>query len=303
MPVALAAVGANRTLSYIAEVTYGTTPATPTMKYVRAKSGAKFELKRDTFASKEISPTRQAVSLTYGNRSGSGDVPFDLSYGSFDDFLEAVMGGTWTTNVLKIGNTKRSFTFEDAYPDISIFEKNTGVVFSGFSLSVKPNAVVDGSFTHQFKDQVSAAVTAATSTTTANTNPVFDSFTGTMTEAGAAIAIVTGIDIKVDQAANASNVLFDATTQQISLGTVNVTGTLVVRFISNALKAKFLAGTSTDLSFTIGVTSKTYTFDMSSVILTSATTDSGESELTQSFAFTAIYNSGDSSSLMITRVP
>ena len=124
-----------------------------------------------------------------------------------------------------------------------------------------------------------------------------------MTEAGAAIAIVTGIDIKVDQAANASNVLFDATTQQISLGTVNVTGTLVVRFISNALKAKFLAGTSTDLSFTIGVTSKTYTFDMSSVILTSATTDSGESELTQSFAFTAIYNSGDSSSLMITRVP
>ena len=303
MTVALGAVGANRTLSYIAETVFGTTPATPVMKYVRSKVGAKFDLKRNTVASQEISPTRQVVSLTYGNRSGSGDIPFDFSYGSFDDFLEAVMGGTWTSNVLKIGNTKRSFSIEDAYPDISFFELNKGVVFTGFTLSVKPDAVVTGSFTHQFKDQSSAAVTAATSTTAANTNAVFDSFTGTMTEAGSAIAIVTGIDIKVDQAASASNVLFDPTAQQISLGTANVTGTIVVRFTNETLKAKFLAGTSTDLSFTLGVTSKMYQFDMSSVMLTSVTTSADEKELTQSFAFTAIYNTGDASSIMITRTP
>ena len=304
--MALGATGANRTLAYIPEVTYGVTPATPVMVYARAKAGAKFDIKRDTFASKEISPTRQATSLTYGTRSGSGEIPFDLSYSSFDSWLEAAMGGTWTTEVLKIGQTKRSFTFEDAYPDISVWEKNTGVVMTGFSLSVKPNAVVEGSFTHMFKDQASGTAKYATSYTAANTNPVYDSFTGVITEAGVTLAIVTGIDVKVDQAANGSNVLFDATVQQISLGTMNVSGTLVVRFVDNALKAKFLAGTATDLSFTLGsgvALGKSYKFDMSSVKFTAATTDTGEGELTQSFPFTAIYNTGDSSSIMITRIP
>lgn len=303
--MALAAVGANSALSYVAEVTFGVTPATPTTKYVRAKSGAKFELKRDTFSSKEMSASRQVMGLTYGNRSGSGDVPFELSYASFDDFLEATMGGTWATDVLKVGNTKRSFTFEQSYPDISIYEQNTGVVMTGFSLAVKPNAIVEGSFTHMFKDQASAATICAVPTAV-NTNPVYDSFTGVLTEAGSTLAIVTGIDIKLDQAANVSNVLFDATAQQVSLGTVNVTGSLVVRFISNALKAKFLAGTATELSFTLGsgvALGKSYKFDMSAVKFTTATTDSGENELTQTLAFTAIYDATDASSLVITRIP
>jgi hypothetical protein len=107
----------------------------------------------------------------------------------------------------------------------------------------------------------------------------------------------------VDQASNASNVLFDVTAQQISLGMVKVSGTLVVRFISNALKVKFLAGTSTDLSFTLGGSAKAYTFDMSKVYLTSGTNSTEETELTQTFNFSAIYDSGDASALMITRDP
>lgn len=304
MPVALAAVGSNATLSYVAETVFGTTPATPTTKYIRAKTGAKFDLKRDTFSSKEMSATRQVMGLTYGNRSGSGDLPFEFSYGSFDDFLEAVMGGTWTTDILKVGNVKRSFTVEQGYPDISIFEQNTGVTFTGLSLNVKPNAIVEGSFTHMFKDQTATATICA-APTAAGTTPVYDAFTGIISEAGATLAIVTGIDIKLDQAANASNVLFDPTAQQVSLGTVNVTGSLVVRFISNTLKAKFLAGTTTDLSFTLGsgiALGNSYKFDMGSVKFTSASTDSGENELTQTLAFTAIYDATDASSLVITRI-
>lgn len=303
--MALGAVGANSSLAYVAETNYGETPATPTLKYVRAKSGAKFELKRETFQSKEMSAKRQVMGLGYGNRSGSGDIPFELSYGSFDDFLEAVMGGTWATNVLKVGNTKRSFTFEQGYPDIDIFEQNIGVVLTGFSLSVKPNAIVEGSFTHIFKDQTAEATLDA-APTDASTTPVYDSFTGVLTEGGSTLAIVTGIDIKLDQAANTSNVLFDPTVQQVSLATVNVTGTLVVRFINNVLKDKFLSGTGTDLSFTLGsgiALGKSYKFDMSAVRFTSATTDTGENELTQTLAFTAIYDATDGTSLMITRIP
>lgn len=380
--MAIAAVGANQTLAYVAETSFGVTPSNPTMKLVRAKSGAKFELKRDTFTSKELNPGRQVMGMTYGNRSGSAELPFEFSYASFDDFLEAVMGGTWSTNVLKMGTTPRSFTFEQGYPDINLREQNTGVVVNGFSLSVKPNAIVEGSFSGLFKDQacvqyaddgvttmafdgtaktitrsagsfvadgfavgqtivitgasvagnnqsivlsgVTATVlTASTATittdtaktgvtisrtlsaspTAVNSNPVFDAFTGALQENGVTLAIATGIDLKIDQGGNANFALFDATAQSVSLSTINATGSLVVRFVNNALKNKFLAGTASALTFTLGSGSKSYTFDLSNIKYTSANADTGENELTQTLAFQAIYDVTDASTMVITRVP
>lgn len=380
---ALGAVGSNSQITYVAETVFGTTPTTPTMKVLRAKMGSKFELKRDTFESKEMSATRQLMALGYGNKSGSADIPIELSYGSYDDLLEAVTGGTWTANVLKVGTVKRSFTMEQQHPDIAISEINTGVVFNAFNLSVKPNAIVEGSFSAMFKDQAttqtvaSAAGTGATaftattitrasgsfstdgfvngdiiqiqgaktaannkvativtvaalsltfaaatftvdaadqtdlvlsktlslSPTAANTNTVFDSFTGSLTEGGVTLAIVTGVEVKLDQSADVSNVLFDATAQQVSLGTVKVTGTVTVRFVNNTLKKKFLSATGTTLAFTLGVTSKMYAFNFANVKYTSATNDSVESELSQTLNFTAIYDGTDTTSMKITRTP
>lgn len=375
-----AAVGTAVGISYTQETSFGVPPASPTMKAARIKSGVKFDLKRDTFQSKELTTARQVMGLTYGNRSGSAELPVEFSYGSFDDFMEAVMGGTWTGNVLKCGNVKRSFAFEQSYPDINLNEQNTGVVMTGFSLGVKPNAVVEGNFSALFKDQASvqyaddgvttmafaattitrsvgsfltdgfavgdsvvvtgasvsgnnktiiitgltatvmtaaaAAFTVDTAKTgvtlcktlgtpvAANTNPVFDSFTGTILVDGTAAAIVTGIDLKLDQSGQANNVLFDATAQSVTLSTINVTGSVVVRFINNALKKKYLSGTAVDLSFTLGNgASKSYKFDMSNCKFTSASTDTGENELTQTLNYQAIYDATDASTLMITRYP
>jgi hypothetical protein len=379
----LAAVGSNKSLEIVAESSFGVTAATVATRYVRAKSGAKFELKRDTFTSNELRADRQVGSLTYGTRSGSGEIPFEFSYGSFDDLLEAVMGGTWSTNVLKVGNEKRSFSVVEGYPDINLFEVNTGCVFTGFSLAVKPNAMVEGSFSALFKDQTCAQyaddgvttmvfdatgktitrsagsfvtdgfevgqtvkitgasvagnnqsillsgvtatkLTASTATivndtaktgvticrildadpTAVNANEVYDSFTGVIKQDSATVAIVTGIDVKFDQAGQANNVLFDATAQSITLGKVNVTGTVTVRFVNNALKKKFLSGTAVALEFTLGDgTAKSYKFEMGTAKYTSATTDAGENELTQTLNFTAIYDTSDASTLVITRIP
>lgn len=153
--MATAAVGTSVGISYVAETAFGVTPATPTMKALRLKSGSKFDLKRDTFQSKELNTSRQVMGMTYGNRSGSAELPIEFSYGSFDDLMEACLGGTWNTNVLKCGNVKRSFSMEQQWPDINLNEQNTGVVITGFSLAVKPNAVVEGSFYALFKDQAS----------------------------------------------------------------------------------------------------------------------------------------------------
>lgn len=378
MATALAATGANSSTSYVAETSYGVTPSNPTMLATRF-GAATFNLTKESFSSNERSDKRQLMGMTFGTRSGSGELPFEFSYGSFDDFLEATLGGSWNTNVLKIGNTKRTFTFEQRYGDINLNEQNTGVTLTGFNLSVKPDSIVTGSFQHQFKDQasvqyaddgtttmafaattitrsagsfvtdgfaigdtvtvtgastaannknivltgVSATVLTASAAgftvdtaktgvtlcktlgnpTAANTNSVFDSFTGLAQVDGTTIAIVTGIDISVSQDSTASKVLFDSTAQQITLGRVNVTGSLVVRFINNEIKKKFLTGTDIDLSFTLGATSKLYRFDMSTVKLTSAQASSDEGELTQTMAFTALYNAGDASTIVVTRTP
>ena len=147
------AVGSKTGLAYVAETVFGAPPASPQLKGIRAKFGSKFELKRDTFTSKEVSSIRQVMGMTYGTRSGSGNLPIEFSWQSFDDFLEAIMGGTWATNVLKVGNVNRSFTIEDQTSEIGVYEQNQGVVFTGFSLGIKPNAIVEGSFDFLFKDQ------------------------------------------------------------------------------------------------------------------------------------------------------
>lgn len=379
-----AAVGAGRVTTYSQEASFGVPAASPTQKVLRCLMGAKFQLDRTTSTSKEMSSSRQVQALTFGTKKGTGSIPFELSYGSQDDLLEAVMGGTWITNVLKMGNVKRSFAFEDQYPDINLNEQNLGVIFSGFSLSVKPDTPVEGSFDFLFKDQKSiqyaddgvttiafaattmtrsagsfitdgfavgdsvnitgaataannryatpAVITTLTATvmtcsaaaftvdaaktgvticktlgapTAANTNPVYDSFTGTILLDGTAVAIVTAIDLKMAQASNGSNIVFDPTIQQVSLGTINLTGTLVVRFVNNVLKQKFLTGTSADISFTLGSGAgggKSLKFDASKCYFTGVTNDTGENELTQSIAFTGIYDATDATSLIITRI-
>lgn len=378
-----AAVGANKSVEYVAETSFGVPPTSPSTKYVRVKSGTKFDLTRNTFTSAELRSDRQVGSLTYGTRSGSAELPVEYSYGSLDDFLEAVMGGTWTSEVLKVGNVKRSFTFVEGFPDINLYEIISGTVLTGFNISMKPDAAVEGSFTALFKDQsciqhaadgvvtmtfdgtaktitrstgsfvddgfatgqtvmisgaskaannqaivlsdVAATVlTASTATiesdtaktgvticrildatpTAVNSNDVFDSFTGEIEEDGATLAIVTALYLDFSQDGQANFVLFEATAQSVTVSRVNVTGSLTVRFINNALKNKFLKGEATSLSFTLGDgTNKSYRFDMGTVKFTSASTDSGENELTQTLNFTATYDTSDASTLVITRIP
>ena len=62
----------------------------------------------------------------HGNRKVGGDIKGELSYGTFDDLLEAVLCGTWTTDVLKAGTTRRSFTFERYFADITQYLRYRG---------------------------------------------------------------------------------------------------------------------------------------------------------------------------------
>ncbi len=150
--MALITTDGSKTLyTYFPETTAGTAAA-GAYQTLRSKVGVKFDLKRDTFMSKDRRSDRMESSMSYGNRSGSGSIPIEWSYGTYDDFLEAVTGGTWAAEVLKIGNTARTFTFEETSDELDIVERMLGVQFSGFSISQKVNNIAEGTLDFMFRD-------------------------------------------------------------------------------------------------------------------------------------------------------
>lgn len=109
-------------------------------------TGTTLQLSKDTFQSEEIRSDRQIRDFRHGNKRVEGDVSFELSSGAFDRLLEAVMQGTWASDVLKAGTTPRSFSVGRLFEDIGQMLLFDGVMVNSMSLSVPLNAMVTGSF-------------------------------------------------------------------------------------------------------------------------------------------------------------
>lgn len=373
--------GSKIVRAYTAETTAGITPAAA-FQIMRVKSGISTDFTRNTFASQELRSDRQTPSLTYGTKRGALNIPVEWSYGSHDDFIEAVMGGTWTTNVLKVGNTARTFSLEETISDLALVERFVGCQLSGFSISKKNDAIVEGAFTGVYRDASiaqtkgvnlaydataktitrasagfitvdgwqefgyvcglgntdagnnnttpwvittltdtvmtfttaggivtkasSAGITLnqgskATSLVAATTSTPFDSFTGSVSEGGTAIATVTGWDLNVSQEVTLNYALGSAAAQSASVGRITVTGNISAYFTDEALRKKFANGIATSLQLVLGSTSTgIYTFDLGTVKYTSNAKTSDPSAIIQNIGFTATYTATDTT-LKITR--
>lgn len=90
------AVGSLVQVAYIAESTYGTTPVSSAFQEIRDATFT-MNLTKETYQSEERRSDRMRQDVRHGYRSASGDITGELSSGSWDDFLQAAMGGTWAT--------------------------------------------------------------------------------------------------------------------------------------------------------------------------------------------------------------
>src|SRR5215207_5088414 len=142
MPIA---TGGQHGMSIVKEVTYGTTPGSPVMKALR-NNGTTLNPDKDSITSEELRGDRMISDLRHGNRRPRGDIPFELSYGSQDDLLEAALFGLWTTNVLKAGVTMNSYTIERRFTDIAQYVRFTGCIVDTLTLEFRPGRMVTGSF-------------------------------------------------------------------------------------------------------------------------------------------------------------
>lgn len=96
----------------VRESVYGTTPTTPAFKTVR-HTGTTLGLSKTAIVSQELRADRQIADYRHGTRQVGGDISTELSYGSYDDLFEALLGGTWAVKAAPFISTGISAAASD----------------------------------------------------------------------------------------------------------------------------------------------------------------------------------------------
>lgn len=130
--------GITRELSKVRETTFGTTPATPTMKAVRALADYDFNVAPGAIDSNEIKAHRMTMKSRNGNKKGDFSIPFELSYGAFDELFEEALCGTWapvaqTTTSIAVAASGKTFTRTAGSFLTDGFAVGQGITTSGFT--------------------------------------------------------------------------------------------------------------------------------------------------------------------------
>lgn len=299
------ASGSRHSLAFVAEVTYGTTPSTPTWTDVR-HTACTLGLTKETVESEEIRADRQILTVRHGNRAAGGDIEGELSYGSYDYLFEACLCGTWSTDVLKAGTTRRSFTFERRFQDVTQYFRTLGGEVNSVSLSCAPNAMIGVSFGIIGQDVTLTQTAVASSTySAATTTSQFDSFSATLSEGGSTIALVTSLEVMLENGIEPQYVIGDDETVRPSIGRSRVSGSLTAYFENETLFNKFLNETVSSLTLLLTDTAgNTLQIEVPELKYTSGSPDvSGEGSVTVSMDYVGTYDASAASNIVITRNP
>lgn len=90
------AAGSLTEIGYVAESVFGSTPVSSAFQRVRDVSFS-VNLQKEAYQSEERRSDRMRQDIRHGYRSVSGDIVGELSQQSWDDFIQAIMGGTWAS--------------------------------------------------------------------------------------------------------------------------------------------------------------------------------------------------------------
>lgn len=301
--------GARHSLRIVPEVTPGVTPANPVFELVR-HTGTTLALSKETLQSEELRDDRQIADFRHGAQQVGGDISIELSYGSFDTILEALLQGTWTADVLKAGVIRRTFTAERFFADLGSVNKPyhrfRGVEFNTLALQVSANAMVTG--TIGVLGLTSALDTipipGATIEAVSTTAPL-DSFTGSLTEGGVLIAVVTEITLNLDNGMAPRFVVGSKTSIKPSVGRSNVTGQVTAYFEDSVLLDKFINETTSSLQFSLpDGEGNSYDVIIPRLKYTGGQPDvAGEGPITLSMPFQALLDPTTQTNIIIERTP
>ena len=300
-------------LAYIAEVTYGTTPATPVFKKFRTTSIPSLSPEVAYLISDEIRDDRNIPSAVASNISAQFDVPIEFSYGSFDDMLESLLGSTWASNVLKNGVTQKSFTFENTFTTSAgaRYQRIPGAVVNTMSLNVQANGKVEGSFGIMGQQAIASSTLITGATYTAAPTTDFYKASNSLTvniDSGSISAALMGVQLNITNNDRMRPVIGSQYTAGIGGGRFEVTGTLNAYFNDSLLYDKFLSDVYTNLTLTFAdpsVGAGSVAIFLPKIKLTGGKVNAGanNTDVMAEIQFTAVFDTTTACAIRITRTP
>lgn len=301
MATPVIAYGASHSVRYVKETTPGATPAVPKAKEI-LHTGCSLSLTRDTLTSNSLRSDRQIAFVRTGTDKVSGGIDFELCGGAYDDFIEAALAGTWSENVLKAGTAKHSFTIERAFTDIGQYMVYKGCYVNQMTLSVKPSAVVTGSFDIVGLGASLAAAPLDSAYAPAGAIDPFDSFTGSLFVDEKEVAVVTGIDLTLANGVEAKFPLFNRQALSVGFGKSTLSGTLSAFFTDKLFVEKFINDAKVKIAFTLTHGDYAYAFAIPCATLTNAGANvQGEGEISLDLPWSAALDAALGTNIQITR--
>lgn len=203
------------------------------------------------------------------------------------------------------GTKRRSFSVQREFGDIGKFQVFTGVSVNTLALSIAPNSMVNATFGLWAKDMIAAnaAITGSTTAAATTSSPV-DSFTGAIKEGGAAIAIVTALELNLENGLESRPYVGSKTSAEPSIARSNVTGTVTAYFEDDALLQKFLNETESSISVELlDPSGNGYRVTLPRVKYMTGRADvGGEGDITIPLEFRALRDSTEETQIIIEKV-
>ena len=298
-------------LSYSVETTRGTTNGSPVFTRL-PDTRTSVALVKDTLATERLTGNRFPAAPRTGASTVAGDIPVDLSFGTYNPFIESALQGSFVPfigtdpGVCKAGNTRKSFSILREFSDISAdqFLLYTGCEVSTWTLTAAANGLAKSTFTILGRSAAAPATAdPATSYVAASTKEPFDTFSGQMKIDSVASCIVTDYTINVNNGLEAKYAVGCEGSQDPSVSQSVVDGSLTVYLEDMTLYKKFINDTSMALSLRLLDSGGDYTtIEIPNAVISSGTQPdvTGDGAIMLPISFTAHYDSTLGSHISVT---
>ncbi len=152
--------GARVVTHFIKEVTPGVTPVAPEPgDWQTARlTGNTLTPTPNTQVSDEVTASRISQGSTITSLTIPGNLTAELSFGTFDDFLEALFYGNWNNDVLTIGETRHTFSVQKGYTDVNTYHLFKGVHIATGAIEIPEDGKINLTLGCQALDYVDGNV-------------------------------------------------------------------------------------------------------------------------------------------------
>jgi len=275
------ATGATERVSMVKETTWGVTPATPAFQNVRFTSESLVGEKQ-TVRSNEVRPDRNVTDEILTALMGSGNLEVEMSYGTFDDVLAALLFSDWSSDTLINGTTPASYTIEKtltASDQSKVYQRFAGAMFNTLSLNLQSGQLITGSIGVMAKGvTVDPAIVTGATYASAGTSEVMSSgaHAANIVTTGLATApIVESMTIDITNNLRQRMAVGSLGSVGIGEGRFEVSGTMNAYFQDKNLLQAFLNHDAFGLQFTLGKAGAKYRITLPKIKLSAGSLNGG----------------------------